>query len=88
MTCPLAHHFFGLTPEDRKVILEQHYFLIRRLGMSYTEVRDLPVMYRQWFIDRFIREIEEQSAAAKRTANEVSSTSNTMAKMAGSMRKF
>lgn len=64
--------FFGLTPKDRESLLEQHYFLIRRLGMSYSEARNLPVAYRLWFIDRFVRECDEANAArenAARSAN-------------------
>jgi len=69
----LGLRFFGLTPKDREAILEQHYFLIRHLGMSYSEVREMPIMYREWFIRRFSREVEERNAAHKRAVRETSS---------------
>jgi len=73
-TCPLVPRFFGLTPSDREAILEQHYFLVRRLGMTYTEAREMPIMYREWFINRFIRENEERSTTHARTANEAAAS--------------
>jgi len=69
----LGPRFFGLTPKDREAILEQHYFLIRHLKMSYSEVREMPIMYREWFIKRFAREIEDRNATHKRNVREASS---------------
>ena len=66
--------FFGLTPSDREAILEQHYFLVRYLGMSYAEVRALPIPYRDWFIKRYIRELEERKSAHTRAEREASSS--------------
>jgi len=56
---------------------------MRRLGMSYTEARNMPIMYREWFIRRFVREHEEQTAALQRAEREASSAidrSRTMAR--------
>lgn len=66
--------FFGLTPSDRETILEQIYFLVRRLGVSYTEARNMPIMYRQWFINRFVREHEEATSAQNRAVKDASSS--------------
>jgi hypothetical protein len=41
--------------------------------MSYSEVREMPIMYREWFIRRFSREVEERNAAHKRAVRETSS---------------
>ncbi len=71
--CPLGPRFYGLTPESRAEILEQHYFLIRHLGISYAEIRDMPLLYRKWFIDRFIREVEERNSSMKRAQVETQS---------------
>ena len=41
--------------------------------MSYGEVREMPIMYREWFIKRFAREIEDRNATHKRNVREASS---------------
>ena len=41
--------------------------------MSYTEVREMPIMYREWFIKRYARELEERSSAHKRAVREANS---------------
>lgn len=33
--------------------------------MSYTEVRNLPIQYRRWFIRRLVKQSEQQSAYVK-----------------------
>ncbi len=50
------HRFFGLNESSRETILEDHYFLMRSLGMSYETIRSMPVSYRDWFIRRVIKE--------------------------------
>jgi hypothetical protein len=42
--------------------------------MTYTEAREMPIMYREWFINRFIRENEERSTTHARTANEAAAS--------------
>ena len=49
-------NFFGLDSNSRGSILEEFYFLMRRLNMSYESLRSMPVSYRQWFSDRLIKE--------------------------------
>jgi hypothetical protein len=46
--------FFGPRNNWRELFLEESYFLLKHLRMSYTEVRNLPVNYRKWFIDKVI----------------------------------
>ena len=51
--------------------------------MSYTESRNMPIMYREWFIRRFVREHEEHHAAHQRAEREASGAfdrSRTMAR--------
>ena len=43
---------------------------MRRLGMSYTESRNLPITFRQWFISRYVREHEEIHSARDRAAGQ------------------
>jgi uncharacterized protein (UPF0305 family) len=31
------------------------------LGMNYTEVRNLPIRYRRWFIDRLLKYFQDKN---------------------------
>ena len=48
---------FGLSDKNRVDILEQFYFLMARLKISYEEIRRMPLTYRKWFIDRVIKDL-------------------------------
>lgn len=51
--------FFGLRPEDREqLVLEPAFLLIYYGGFLYSEVQNLPVAYKRWFIDRISRELK------------------------------
>jgi len=51
--------FFGLRPEDREqLILEPAFLLTYYGGFLYSEVQNLPVAYKRWFIDRISRELK------------------------------
>jgi hypothetical protein len=49
-------HFFGLNNESREVILEEFFFLMRRLHVSYEALRCMPISYRRWFLARLAKE--------------------------------
>ena len=49
---------FGLSDKNRVDILEQFYFLMSRLKISYEEIRRMPLTYRKWFIDRVIKDLK------------------------------
>jgi hypothetical protein len=48
--------FFGLSDQSREDILEEAYFLMRNLQISYEAIRAMPVTYRTWFVRRIIKE--------------------------------
>lgn len=52
--------FFGLTPENRDVVLEQIFILMQHLNFSYRDAYFLPVWQRSWFIGRLKENIEKQ----------------------------
>jgi len=56
-----APAFFGLTPSDRELLLEQHFLLMYYLGFTYRESYNIPVNYRMWFIKRTGEEIKRGS---------------------------
>lgn len=59
----------------REEFLEESFILMNHLGMSYTEIRRLPITYRRWFIDRVVTEFQRK-ADAQKTANNQSSRNN------------
>ena len=56
---------FGLTPEDKIVFLEPTFLLMYYMGFSYKECMNLPVWQRNWFIERFSKEMERAHGASK-----------------------
>ena len=54
--------FFGLTPDDKEqLILEPAFLLMYYGGFTYSEVCKLPVIYKRWFIDRIVKELNKGS---------------------------
>jgi len=39
--------------------------------MSYTEIKNLPVRYRSWYINRIIEDFQKQQEAVKKNSNQV-----------------
>ena len=58
-----AHRFFGLTPSDREIYLEQAFLLMYYGGFTYSEAYKLPVQYRRWFIERINKEFKKSTDA-------------------------
>ena len=52
-------HFFGLTPSNKDLYLEQIYILMYHLGFTYQDAYKCPVWQRFWFINRFKKELED-----------------------------
>ena len=50
--------FFGLTPNDKDLFLEQIFALIYHLGFTYQDAYNLPVWQRFWFINRLKAEFK------------------------------
>ena len=55
--------FFGLTPSDKEVFLEQIFTLMYYVGFSYKEAYGLPVWQRIWFIERTNTEFKRANDA-------------------------
>jgi hypothetical protein len=51
--------FFGLTPSNKDVYLDQIFLLVYHLGFSYKDAYSCPVWQRLWFIHRLKQEFEE-----------------------------
>ena len=65
--------FFGLSSSYIKDVYEQMFFMNYVGNWSLTELYNLPVGLRQWFIDRTIeqkkKEVERQEQAQSRSYN-------------------
>lgn len=55
--------FFGLTDDYMEHIYEQFFFLKYSGGWSFAEAYNLPVGLRRWFVERLVRQLEEERAA-------------------------
>jgi hypothetical protein len=55
--------FFGLTPTDKEVFLEQIFILMYYMGFTYTEAYIAPVWQRRWFIERLNKELKRAADA-------------------------
>lgn len=63
--CPLGQAFFGLTPKDQELFLEQIFLLMRYGDFTFTEAYKLPVTWRRWFIRRINKELKKQNSNNK-----------------------
>lgn len=52
--------FFGLSSEYMENVYEQFFFLKHHGGWSFTEAYSLPVGLRKWFVDRLVKQFEEE----------------------------
>lgn len=58
LACRWASSFFGLQPSDKELlILEPTFLLMYYGGFLYREVYNLPVVYKRWFIERIVKEL-------------------------------
>jgi hypothetical protein len=57
---------FGLDDEYIKGVYEQIFVLKYHNGWSFTEAYNLPIGLRTWFIERLVKQKEEEAEAAKK----------------------
>lgn len=50
-------------------VYEQFFFLKYRGGWSFSEAYNLPIGLRGWFVERLIRQIEQENEAYKNASN-------------------
>ena len=58
--------FFGLTPEYNESVYEEFFFMKYHGGWSFAEAYNLPIKLRRWFVERLIRQLEDEQAAAEK----------------------
>jgi len=60
----LGSSSFGLQPSDKENLILEPYFLMKfHGGVSWDEMYDMPVTYKDWFIKRLTRELESQNSS-------------------------
>ncbi len=68
MTFPLQPTFFGLSDEYIENVYEQFFVLKYHGGWSFTEAYNLPIKLREWFLQRLIRQKQDEQEAAEQAA--------------------
>ena len=59
---PLESTFFGLGPEIRSILFDQIFYLVYTgKSFTFTEVYNMPVPYRRYFIDKLSKIINIQN---------------------------
>jgi hypothetical protein len=48
---------------------------MKHLNMSYNDIRSMPIRYRNWYIDRLVKSVEEEAELRRRINQESSSKS-------------
>ena len=54
-------NFFGLTDEYQQDVYEQIFSLKYHGGWSLMEVYNLPVQLRGWFVQRLVKQLQDES---------------------------
>lgn len=60
--------FFGLTDEYMQNVYEQFFFLQYSGGWSLTEAYNLPVGLRKWFVERLVKQLEDEKKAIEESS--------------------
>jgi len=76
--CRFRRTFFGLTEEYMQNIYEQFFFLKYSGGWSFSEAYNLPVGLRKWFVERLLKQLEDEKEAIENASKGRSSGSQTL----------
>jgi hypothetical protein len=61
-------NFFGLTNEYQQDVYEQIFSLKYHGGWSVMEVYNLPVQLRTWFVQRLVKQLNDESEQIKKAS--------------------
>ena len=67
---PLQPTFFGLSNEYSESVYEQFFALKYYGGWSFTEAYNLPIRLREWFVQRLVRQKQEESDMVEEATHE------------------
>ena len=54
----------------REEFLEEAFILQYHLNMSYSDIREMPLPYRRWFIEWLTKEFKKQAEARKKESDD------------------
>ena len=58
--CRLRRTFFGLDDQYIESVYEQFFVLKHHGGWSFIEAYNLPILIREWFVRRLIKQFEDE----------------------------
>jgi hypothetical protein len=64
----LLRTFFGLTAEYIENVYEQFFFLKYSGGWSFSEAYNLPIGLRLWFVERLVKQLQDEQAAINKAS--------------------
>ena len=70
--------FFGLTDDYMEMVYEQFFFLKYWGGWSFSEAYNLPVGLRRWFVERLIKQLDDEKQAHEEAARGKGGKSQTL----------
>ena len=75
--------FFGPLHSWRELILEEFFALQLHLNMSYSEVKQLPIQYRKWFLGRLVKHFNDKNDVidSRRSKNDNTQQENPLSKL-------
>ena len=66
----LAPTFFGPVDNVKESFLEEAFILQYHLNMPYSDIRSMPIRYRQWFVRRLSDEMKKKADNMKKAQDE------------------
>jgi hypothetical protein len=66
LRCPLQWTFFGLSDHYIENVYEQFFLLKYHGGWSFTEAYNLPVKIRLWFLNRLVKQKQDEKEAIEK----------------------
>ena len=64
--CRSPRTFFGLTGDYMQNVYEQFFFLKYNGGWSFSEAYNLPIGLRTWFVERLIKQLNDEKEAIEK----------------------
>jgi hypothetical protein len=56
----LGQSFFDLSSNNKKIILDEIYYLSKYVNMTYTELMKIPTYERKYFINKLVEEFDKK----------------------------
>ena len=68
----LQRNSFGLSDEYIQNVYEEIFLLQYHMGWSFIEAYNLPVQIRQWFLNRLVKQMKDESEEMKKSSKKPS----------------